>query len=112
MSDPIEVTVNGKDVQYSGQGTFFLDDLTSYVPLRDFIDSIGGNIEVTDNQVSLSYKNRSAHYDLTNNKDVIVYGGRSYVRLWDIGAKLGFTITFHDKYNETDKKYWRRYTLE
>lgn len=112
MSDPIEVIVNGKNVQYSGQGTFLLEDMTSYVPLRDFVDSIGGNIEVKNDQVVVNYKNKSTQYKLSNNNDVIVYGGRSYVRLWDIGEKLGFSIKFHEKYDENDKKYWRRYTLD
>jgi len=110
MSDPIEIIVNGKNVHYTGQGTFALEDgFITYVPVRDFVDSIGGKIIVEGDIVTVSHGSNEMKIDLKDS-DVIKFAGRSYVKVWDIAPKLGFSVKFEEP-NFEARLDWKRYTL-
>ncbi|KRF00415.1 hypothetical protein ASG89_26645 [Paenibacillus sp. Soil766] len=110
MSDPLEVVVNDKPVRYTGQGTFLLEDYTAYVPLRDFVDSIGGKIAVNGNDIVVEYGSSIIKYDL-HDSEIIQYDGRSYVKIWDISSKLGFSVEYQEPGGKTNARV-KRYVLK
>ncbi|MED4599944.1 hypothetical protein P9314_04375 [Paenibacillus validus] len=110
MADPIEVSIRGESVKYSGQGTFITEDYTTYIPLRDFIDSIHGKITVDGINVTVGYNNATLTYNLNDKDNLIVYAGRAYVKIWDIAPKLGFSVELQEPGNKSGT-LWRRYIL-
>lgn len=112
FSDPIEVVVKGESVKYSGQGTFLTANNTAYIPLRDFISTIGGHLEVNDQFINVKYGKVSLIVDSMDNNNIL-YNGTIHVPLWDIAPKLGFSVDFQEpRAGSKSTTLWRRYVLE
>jgi hypothetical protein len=93
---PASISFNGIQIKYTGQGSFLGEDGYWYVPIRDFADSVGLSLSVSQKKVMLSSDRYTAQLDL---KDAIVISGRAYFPYPLLADKLGAeAVTMYDYY--------------
>ena len=91
-----ELAFNG-DIVYNMYVRPFVYDGSSYIPLRDAVESMGGEVSYSGetNSVTCSYNGRSFEVGMTD-KRVRVYDDVSFIKIRDIGEALGMVIEWYD----------------
>jgi hypothetical protein len=96
--NPPEIIVDGKTVAYTGQGAFYTQHETWYVPIRDFAAAVEANLQYNEleHRLSIKTKSHTATLDL-NDPSYIVADGRSYAPIESLATALGYFAVIDDE---------------
>lgn len=105
-NDPIPVSFKGNYMQYSGQGTFRISNLTTYSPIGELMTLLGGSMLEENKKITVSYQEKS--YVLDSNKQ-IHWKGQTFYPLREILTALGLKLV--DKKSELASDNWREFEI-
>ncbi|WMT43214.1 hypothetical protein RE628_13715 [Paenibacillus sp. D2_2] len=101
-NDPIPVSFKGNYMQYSGQGTFRIADLTTYSPVSELMDLLGGTVITEAGETTVTYQDKS--YTLDPKKQ-IVWKNRTYYPIREVLSGVGLKLL--TKSNKMATSDWR-----
>lgn len=95
LDQPYELLINGKSGSYTGQGSFWNERGTLYVPARDFLTLLGANMEYSDGKLRVNRNNNTVFINLSDPENYLIMD-RSYLPLEKVEEALGLTSIIYD----------------
>lgn len=100
LNDPIPVSFKGQYMHYSSQGTFrTFPDLTTYSPVTELMNLLGGTVISDNGKISVNYQQRAFTLDP---KKQIVWKSRTYYPIKEIVSALGLKLATQRNEQATD----------
>lgn len=106
LNDPVPVKFQGRYMQYSGQGTFRVADLTTYSPVEELLDLLGGTVSIQNGKTVVTYNDKA--YTLDSSKQ-IAWKGRVYYPLREILTGFGLKLLTHG--NKEAANGWKEFEI-